>query len=60
MNAALEIQKYFEKLKHKWIDIWKNFGSKNISLDVKCGLHSGEVLFGLLDTEERYQITIYR
>jgi class 3 adenylate cyclase len=35
-----------------------NIHHKNIGIDVKCGIHTGSVLFGLLDTGSRSQITI--
>jgi class 3 adenylate cyclase len=56
--AALELRQHFETIKRKWIEIWsKDFGQK-ISLDIKCGINTGEVLFGLLDTDTRSQVTI--
>jgi len=56
--AALELRQNFETIKRKWIEIWsKDFGHK-ISLDVKCGINTGVVLFGLLDTDTRSQVTI--
>jgi class 3 adenylate cyclase len=57
--AALELRENFENIKRKWIEIWsKDFGHKKISLDVKCGINTGAVLFGLLDTDTRSQVTI--
>jgi len=57
--AALELRQNFENIKKKWIEIWsKDFGHKEISLDVKCGINTGVVLFGLLDTDTRSQVTI--
>jgi hypothetical protein len=65
--AALELTQNFETIRRKWIDIWsKDFGHK-ISLGIKCGINTGEVLFGLLDTDTRsqgawyyFQTKIYR
>ena len=49
----------FETIKRKWVEIWsKDFGHKKISIDVKCGINTGAVLFGLLDTDTRSQVTI--
>ena len=57
--AALELRQNFESIKRKWIEIWsKDFGHKKISIDVKCGINTGAVLFGLLDTDTRSQVTI--
>jgi class 3 adenylate cyclase len=59
INAALELRKNFDLIKKKWIEMWsKHFGYNNISLDLKCGMHTGGVLFGLLDTETRSQVTV--
>jgi class 3 adenylate cyclase len=58
IGAALALRQNFEIIKRKWIEIWsKDFGHK-ISLDIKCGINTGEVLFGLLDTDTRSQVTI--
>ena len=57
--AALELRQNFESIKRKWIEIWsKDFGHEKISLDIKCGINTGAVLFGLLDTDTRSQVTI--
>ena len=57
--AALELKQNFETIKRKWVEIWsKDFGHKKISLDVKCEINTGAVLFGLLDTDTRSQVTI--
>jgi class 3 adenylate cyclase len=57
--AALELRRNFEPIKRKWVEVWSRvFGHKNISLDVKCGINTGVVLFGLLDTDARSKVTI--
>jgi class 3 adenylate cyclase len=59
INAALELRKNFDLIKKKWMEMWsKHFGYNNISLDLKCGMHTGGVLFGLLATETRFQVTV--
>lgn len=59
IKSALELRKSFEKIKKKWIGIWKrDFDHDNIHIDLKCGIHTGDVLFGLLDTDTRSQVTI--
>jgi len=57
--AALELRQKFENIKRKWLEIWsKDLGNNKISLDVKCEINTGAVLFGLLDTDTRSQVTI--
>jgi adenylate cyclase len=57
--AALQLRQKFENIKRKWIEIWsKDLGNTKISLDVKCEINTGAVLFGLLDTDTRSQVTI--
>jgi len=56
--AALELRQNFETIKRKWINIWSNDFGYKISLDIKCGINTGVVLFGLLDTDTRSQVTI--
>ncbi len=59
MNAALNLKQEFDKVKETWVKIWKNdFLHDEINLGLKCGIHYGNVLFGLLTTDTRSQITI--
>lgn len=59
VRAALELRQIFKIRKTEWIETWsKDFSHKNISIDVKCGIHTGSVLFGLLETNSRSQVTI--
>ncbi|MFB5598990.1 MAG: adenylate/guanylate cyclase domain-containing protein [Nitrososphaeraceae archaeon] len=59
INSALDLRKSFEGIKKKWVGIWeRDFNHKNIDINLKCGIHTGDVLFGLIDTGTRSQITI--
>ena len=59
IRAAVELRRNFEPIKREWIEVWsKVYDHKNISLDVKCGINTGVVLFGLLDTDTRSKVTI--
>ena len=59
ITAALELRQRFENIKRKWIEIWsKDLGNGKISLDVKCEINTGAVLFGSLDTDTMSQVTI--
>jgi len=52
------LREKFEDIKVYWST---KFVNKSISLEdiyVKCGVHIGSVLFGLLDTKSRNQITL--
>lgn len=58
VHTALELRKRFEPIRERWLTIWtKNFGHHNVSIDLKCGINTGDVLFGLLDMDSRYQLT---
>jgi class 3 adenylate cyclase len=43
-------------LKKEWIKDSK-LGSENIDINVKCGIHTGALLFGIIETDYRNQIT---
>ena len=59
IDAALELRKSFDRIKKRWIEICRmNFGHQNISIDLKCGINHGKVLFGLLDTVTQCQVTV--
>ena len=58
INAALDLREKFKDIKAYWST---KFVDKSISLDdvyLKCGIHIGNVLFGLLETKSRNQITL--
>ncbi len=58
INTALELKKSFNFIKTRWMDIWiKKLGHENIKIDLKCGIHWGNLLFGLLDMGSRFQVT---
>lgn len=59
INAALDLRKSFSALKTKWIELWsEHFAYNNILIDLKCGMNTGKVLFGLLDTQTRSEVTV--
>ena len=53
INSALELRKSFKHIKSNWIKLW-NLNEDDINISLKCGIHSGNVLFGLLDTQTRF------
>ncbi len=58
INAASDLREKFKDTKAYWST---KFIDKSISLDdvyLKCGIHIGNVLFGLLETKDRNQITL--
>jgi adenylate cyclase len=60
INAAFELQISFEEIKLEWIDIWKKqFHHKVNTIDLKCGINTGETLVGKLSTIERDQFTAF-
>jgi hypothetical protein len=56
INAALELKEIFAVLKNEWIKE-SNLESKDLVINVKCGIHTGDLLFGILETDYRNQIT---
>lgn len=60
INAAFELQKSFEEIRLEWIEIWKKqFHHKVTTIDLKCGINTGETLIGKLSTIERDQFTAF-
>lgn len=59
VNAALELRDFFEENKVDWIDLWKERSSQEgeISIHLRCGMNTGNVLVGLILTEKRDQFT---
>ena len=57
INAELEIKEQFTVLKNEWIEEL-NLEPKNIVTNVKCGIHTGDLLFGIIETDYRNQITV--
>ena len=59
VNAALELRDFFEEIKVDWIDLWKSRLSQKeeISIHLRCGMNTGNVLVGLILTEKRDQFT---
>ena len=59
VNAALELRDFFEEIKVDWIDLWKSRISQKeeISIHLRCGMSTGNVLVGLILTEKRDQFT---
>lgn len=58
INAALELKRSFNHIKIRWMELWvKKLGHERIKVNLKCGIHCGNVLFGLLDMGSRFQVT---
>jgi class 3 adenylate cyclase len=59
VNCAIELRNIFGKMKSNWIKLWHlHFGYDDMRIDLKCGINSGEVLFGRLGTDDRDEITV--
>lgn len=56
--APLEFRENFQKIKERYAKFWLSHHGKLIEVDLKCGIHTGYVFFGLLETERRKQITV--
>jgi class 3 adenylate cyclase len=60
VNAALELRDFFEEIKVDWIDLWKERSSQEgeeISIHLRYGMNTGNVLIELIHTEKRDQFT---
>jgi class 3 adenylate cyclase/plastocyanin len=59
VKAAIELRDFFDEIKLDWIDLWKaKAGQKEgISIHLRCGMNTGNVLVGLILTEKRDQFT---
>ena len=58
-NRVISARQKFENIKRKWIEKWsKDLGNSKISLEVKCEINTGAVLFGLIDSDTSSQLTI--
>jgi class 3 adenylate cyclase len=58
-NAAMEMRDFFDEIKGDWIDLWKvkSEEQEEISIHLRCGMNTGNVLVGLILTEKRDQFT---
>jgi len=60
INAAIELRQTFQIVKNEWIKIWREHFNQEINLiNLKCGIHTGDVLFGILAMGTRFQVTVY-
>ena len=59
VNAAMEMRDFFDEIKVDWIDLWKakSEEQEEISIHLRCGMNTGNVLVGLILTEKRDQFT---
>jgi adenylate cyclase len=60
VNAAIELRDFFDEIKVDWIDLWRaktGEQEKKISIHLRCGMNTGNVLVGLILTERRDQFT---
>lgn len=56
--AALDFKTRFQKIKEKHTSIWLSYNGKEIDVHLKCGIHIGKVLFGILETDSRKLVTV--
>ncbi len=58
INTALELKRSFNVIRMRWMEVWvEKLGHKHVKIDLKCGIHCGNLLFGLLDMGSRFQVT---
>lgn len=58
VKCALELREKFEEQKQKWIKIWKPYGrGRIIDINLRCGIHTGEVTYGNMGTDKNDQLT---
>jgi class 3 adenylate cyclase len=56
--AALELKEKFEEVRERYQIRWNRFYGKKITINVKCGIHSGFAFCGLIEAGNRNQITV--
>ena len=55
ITAAINLRQTFQIVKNEWIKIWREHFNQEINLiNLKCGIHTGDVLFGILAMGTRY------
>ena len=58
VNSAIEIREKFEKLKAKWLIIWRPYArGRVIDINLRCGIHTGMVTYGNMGTDKNDQLT---
>jgi class 3 adenylate cyclase/plastocyanin len=59
VDASIELRDFFDEVKVDWIDLWKAKAGQqeDISIHLRCGMNTGNVLVGLILTEKRDQFT---
>jgi class 3 adenylate cyclase len=59
VNAAIELRDFFDEIKVDWIDLWRTKAGQQekMSIHLRCGMNTGNVLVGLILTEKRDQFT---
>jgi adenylate cyclase len=59
VNCAIEFRNLFDKMKSTWMKLWHlHFGYPVMGVNLKCGIDSGEVLFGRIGTDNRDDMTV--
>lgn len=56
INAALALKEQFPVIRNEWMEEL-NLDGNDIVINVKCGIHTGDLLFGIIETDYRNQIT---
>jgi class 3 adenylate cyclase len=56
--AALDLKSSFEKIKEEHELLWLNHNGKNVHVSLRCGIHVGKVIFGIIETDLRKQVTV--
>lgn len=59
IKSAIELRKKFKKINESHYQIWTETKRDKINMGLKCAIHIETVLFGILETGERKQITIF-
>lgn len=59
IQAALDLRNEFKKIKDSYEEYWRLKYGELVSVNLRCGIHTGFVYFGQILAGNRNQITIY-
>ncbi|MDN5846932.1 MAG: adenylate/guanylate cyclase domain-containing protein [Candidatus Nitrosocosmicus sp.] len=59
VEAALELRNKFRRIKETYEKLWQRRYGEILSVDLRCGIHTGSVYFGQIPAGNRNQIAVF-